>query len=280
MINRNEFNLIAFKAISTFTNELSENFGTDKQNHSLKLYDHLMSKTLISHDAAIKKHIDIFTEFCILNRDALYAKDAKKFVNTRIVYSEKVYIEFNNIFKKADTETVAVIWKHLLTISALLDPAGKAKEILKQSNETTEADFLTNIINKVESHVSPDSNPMEAVTSIMNSGVFTELLTGMNSGIQDGTLDLGKLMGTVQKICTNIGDARSGGGGGDSSSSGGDNKMNESMGAIASLLSAAGSSSSQTDPSQLVSMLGPMLSGFGAPKPPPVEVLEEDSETS
>ena len=39
----------------------------------------------------------------------------------------------------------------------------------------------------------------------MKSGVFNDLISGMNDGIQDGSLDLGKLMGTVQKMCSSLG---------------------------------------------------------------------------
>jgi hypothetical protein len=62
----------------------------------------------------------------------------------------------------------------------------------------TETNFLTDIIDKVESHVDPNANPMEAVSSIMQSGIFTDLIGGMNQGLSDGSLDIGKLMGAVQ----------------------------------------------------------------------------------
>jgi len=256
MISPTDYNLIAFKAITSFSNELSETFG--KNNHPLRLYDRLISKTSIAHDKAIKKHIDIFREFCITNRDSLTNKDFKNLLNTKVEYSSKVFIDFNNIFKKADSETTEIIWKHLLTISALLDPAGNAKEILKKNKENkSEANFLTDIINKVETHVKPDSNPMEAVSAIMSSGVFTELISGMNSGIQDGTLDLGKLMGTVQTMCTSL-----------SSKQGSSDNNNTNVGGfdinmITNMMSSIGGSGNSNgappDFSQLTSMLGPML---------------------
>lgn len=266
MINTSDYNLIAFKAITTFTNELDETFG--KQNHPLRLYNRLLSKTTISHDKAIKKHIDLFRDFCIMNRDALLGKDARRFVNSKVEYSpSKVFIDFNNIFNKSDSDTVNVIWKHLLTISALLDPAGNAKEILKNSKDSSEADFLTNIINKVETHVRPDANPMEAVSSIMSSGVFTELISGMNNGIQDGSLDLGKLMGTVQKMCTSLGNIQGTPGSKTSSDS---ESSNDGMNIINSLMSNMNTGSSDgtaaPDLSQLTSLLGPMLSGLQQPK--------------
>ena len=267
MMNSADYNIIAFKAISTFTNQLSEIFGSDKQNHSLKLYDRLIGKTSISHDKAIQKHIELFREFCITNRDGLMSKDIKMIVNYKVEYSEKVYIDFSNIFKKADKETTDIIWKHLLTISALLDPAGNAKEILKNSKDNKEADFLSDIIDKVENHVSPNSNPMEAVSSIMSSGVFTDLISGMNSGIQDGSLDLGKLMGTVQKMCGSLGldkgssNAGSGSGSGSGSADNGMEMINNLMGSMAKNEDGKG-----PDMSQFASMLGPMLSGLNKPQ--------------
>ena len=61
------------------------------------------------------------------------------------------------------------------------------------------------MIEKVEENVNIDSsNPLEAVSSIMNSGIFTELLSNMNNGLQDGSLDLGKLVGTVEKLCSSM----------------------------------------------------------------------------
>jgi hypothetical protein len=202
-MNSSDYNLITFKAISTFITDLSEIFGST--NHSLKLYDRLISKTTLSHDVAINKHISAFRDFCIANRDAILNKNESKLVVKTIEYSPKVFVDISQIFTSSDKETTNVIWKHLLTISALVDPAGKAKEILKKSNDSKEADFLTNIINKVESHVNPNANPLEAVSSIMSSGVFNELLTGMNDGMQNGSLDLTKLMGTVQQMCASFG---------------------------------------------------------------------------
>ena len=73
----NDTSLIAFKAISNFILELSEEFG--KNQHSLKLYSHLIEKTQIVHEKAIMKHMASFREFCVKNRDKiclLYTSDA------------------------------------------------------------------------------------------------------------------------------------------------------------------------------------------------------------
>ena len=198
-----ETSLIAFKAISIFVNDLDSAYG--KKHKPLKLYKRLINQTQIAHDNAIRKHLTIFYDFCVANRDALSSQDASKLVQKKIDYSDKVHIDMGFILRIADSETLPIIWKHLLTISAILDPTGKAKEILKKSAEDDkstkdETDFLTNIISKVESTVKPDANPMEAVSSIMQSGIFTEMMSDLGSK----KLDLGKLLGAVQGMVAQL----------------------------------------------------------------------------
>ena len=194
--------LVAFKAISSFINDLSDVFGDDQR--SLKLYAHLISKTTLAHEIAITKHIDVFRDFCVKNRISIEANDKNLNVNI-IQYSDKVQIDMMEIFTKADKSTTKVIWKHLLIISAILDTAGQARKILKESaGSGGEADFLSNIIEKIEKSVDPNADPMTAIASIMSSGVFTDLISGMGTGLQDGSLNIDKLMGSVQKMVSKM----------------------------------------------------------------------------
>ena len=253
--------LITFKAISNFTNCLEEVFGSD--HRFLKLYTHLINKTQIAHEKPILKHIEAFRIFCTTNRDAIESKEYKKFEMKSIIYSDRVYIDMNIIFSDSDRETSAIIWKHLLTISALVDPTGKAKQILKESSKSgkngLEANFLTNIIEKVEENVDPNANPMEAVTSIMQSGVFQELVTGMGEGLQNGDLDLSKLMGTVQ---TMVGGLNQDSDGTNNGSEDVMSMMNTMMSNIQSGQNAPDNNGEQQpmpDIANIMNMVGPML---------------------
>ena len=195
----NNTNIIAFKAISNFIYEISNIFQKHK---SLKLYSRLIKKTTFCHENIIEKHIQTFKAFCVPNRDSIKNKK-NSFNPSKIEYSSRVYIDITSILNEADQDTSSAIWKHLLYISAIIDPAGKAKEILQENLKTcgsNESDFLNNIIDKVEKHIDPSANPMDAVNSIMKSGIFNELLGGMNNDVNNGQLDLGKLMGAVQKM--------------------------------------------------------------------------------
>jgi len=193
-------NLILFKSISNFINELEGSYG--KEQHSLVLYNHLINKTTIVHDKPIQKHAEAWKKFCMANRDAILEKNIDGIVEDEIIYSEKVRINVKDIFDLEKDNTVRdVIWSHLLTILALIDPTSNARKILKQG-ESSEADFLTNIINKVEQNVdvTDAGNPIQAINDIMTSGVFQEIVGDLGKKLDDGSLDVGKLVGSVQNI--------------------------------------------------------------------------------
>jgi hypothetical protein len=196
--------LITFKSLVSFIEELNKNFTS---NHSLNLYARLISKTTLKHTKIIKKHIELFKSFCISNRDAIYSKDYKLIKQRKISYSDNVFINFDFIFERADKDSQNVIWEHLLTISALTDPTGKAKEILKNNENTTENNFLNDILKKVESNcdLSSNKNPFEAINSMLSSGVFTDILSKMTTELDSGKLDLNSLISTTQNLCSNMG---------------------------------------------------------------------------
>jgi hypothetical protein len=191
-----ESHIVAFQAISSFINDLSGVFGEDQR--SLKLYAHLISKTTDAHEIAISKHIQVFRDFCVQNRESIESKDVN-LKSSRIEYSDKVVIDMADIFKRADIATTRIVWRHLLIISAIVDVTGQALQILKET-PSDESDFLTDIIDKIESTINPDADPMSTISSLMSSGVLNELIQGVGSGMTDGSLDINKLLGGVQKI--------------------------------------------------------------------------------
>lgn len=202
-------NILIFKAISGFIKDLSDLYG--KEQHSLNLYRRLIEKTSIIHEQAISKNIEIFRKFCVANREAFQLADSDKVGETVIKYSDKVFIDMAAIFKLADSDSKQSIWKHLLTISAFVDPGSNAKKMLKEMSQDSknkggsgkEEDFLSSIIQKVEGSIDPEAataNPMAAISSIMTSGVFTDLIGSMQSGIESGELNIEKMLGTVQSM--------------------------------------------------------------------------------
>jgi len=202
--------VLIFKCICSFIKDLNENFGNEQK--SLLLYAHLLENTGIVHEEPIRKHIRCFHDFVKANEEAIMTKNFDVCQEHIIRYSDKVFIDMVDVFKRADASEKEVIWKHLGTILAVLDP--QAKKMLleeqekKKSKEGTgnEEEFLTNIFNKVGSQVDPSTanNPAEMMTKLISSGIATELLDTMNQGLTKGDLDLGKMFGSLQSIIGNL----------------------------------------------------------------------------
>jgi hypothetical protein len=205
-------NLVVFKSISDFISSLNECFG--KEQKTLQLYARLISRTTISHQDAIEKHISIVKKFLNENKEQILNKDIK-FTTFKFSYNERVYVNLDPIFKKADKSETDVIFAHLLKIFSQVDPESNAKSILRETmksnkqsgDDNAEENFINNLIENVSKNVNEDDDPLKAVSNIMQSGLLTDLIGGMSNGINNGELDLGRLMGTVQTMVTSLSNA-------------------------------------------------------------------------
>lgn len=323
-------NLITFKAIINFVNDLNSLFG--EFQHSLKLYHHLITKTTFAHDKPILKHIEAFTAYCTANQEAIMNKDKTRLNQDNIQYSERVYINLHKLFfpttarsKPIDAETEEAIWKHLIYLSARTNPNEGALRLLKTvieskseskresksgginvniPGEGKEKEFLTNIMNKVENCIDPNAtNPLQAISTIMSSGLITELVSDMGQGIENGSLNLNSLMGTVQTMVSGSGGEGAGenplGGidmtsittmmqqmmsnGGTGGTTGGE--MPDMSGLLGTLMGSMGNAGGGVPP-DMAGLLGTLMSGVQntqAPAPtkmrgPPQPKIEDDVE--
>ena len=121
--------VLIFKAITTFINDLHTEFGAKYK--SISLYHRLLEKTGIMHTGPVLKHIDCFRSFFEKNKEAMETQDMKKFVDPKISYSERVYVDMENVLRHSDKESASIIWKHLLTIWGVIDPTSQAKQTLR-----------------------------------------------------------------------------------------------------------------------------------------------------
>jgi len=203
--------ILIFKAIVGFISDINSEFG--KKEKSIALYNRLLEKTGIVNIGPINKHIDCFRKFFNDNQKGMEEKNQTLFTDSKISYSDRVYVDVSVIMDGSSSENKQIIWKHLLTIWGLIDPTSQAKKILydniKLDGDGKEEKFLTDIIDKVEKSVSgvdiDQSNPMASIGALMQSGVFTNLITDMQTGLSDGSLDISKLMGSVQGMMSKMG---------------------------------------------------------------------------
>lgn len=207
---------LAFNTICNFIRDLNASFGNKQK--SLMLYGHLIEKTGLIHMEPVKKHISIFKAFVQANEDAIEKRNKKLFKTGKIMYSERVAIDLLGVFQMCDRDEESVIWNHLLTISAVLDPNSNAKKVLKEMRETKstpsgagggmEDNFLKNIIdkigNEISTHDGEDLNPMQMIGSMMSSGVLNDVFQSLSTGMNDGNMDLGKMMASMQGLMQNL----------------------------------------------------------------------------
>ena len=196
--------LRAFGKIVDFVSELNVAFGS--RFHEVLAYNHLLSKTKVSQKLTIQHHIAAFKEFFDRNKEAILSKDASKIMSHRISFSERVYLDVHALLVQPDldAETADAIWKHLLVINASIDPTSEARAILQQLQGSggAENQFLDGFFNRIQQTVEtsgmPTTDPMTTAAGILQSGVLNDLVGGIDRGVKDGSLDIGKLIGTVQ----------------------------------------------------------------------------------
>ena len=250
-----EKTLLAFKTITEFANDLLPIF--ENEQHSLRLYCRLIEHTTFSHEKAINKHVEIFKEFCIKNRNSILNKDYSTFEIKKVSYSDKVFIDFHNIFElcEDDRETTKTIWEHFFILSAILDPEFKSNQIVKSSSSSD--DFLSDIINKVEENMDDNSNPMETINNIMSSGVFSDLVNNMETKLNNGELNINSLLGSVKNMVSQDDDINQDD----------NNQIQGMMGAMETMIGNLqpnnnnnnNAEQSNIDISQMMGMLGPLL---------------------
>lgn len=203
---------LSFNTICNFIRDLNASFGVKQK--SLMLYGHLIEKTGLIHIEPVKKHINIFKTFVENNAEAIENRNKKMLKSPKILYSERVGIDMYAIFQMCDKEEEIVIWNHLLTISAVLHPQGNSKKVLQDLNTPKsgsgggEENFLKGIIdkigNEIETHEGEDLNPMQLIGKMMSSGVLNDVFQNLSKGMNDGNLDLGNMMNSMQGLMSNL----------------------------------------------------------------------------
>jgi hypothetical protein len=136
-------------------------------------------------------------------------KNIDLFSDTKIKYSDKVYVDVKACLNNKENEPV--IWKHLYTIWGLIDSTSHAKKLLQnimKSDETggnnKELSFLTDMIDDVKKSVEENNldtnNPMALLTGLTTSGILPKLMTNIQTNMQNGDINLGKMVSGISNL--------------------------------------------------------------------------------
>ena len=99
--------ILIFKAITSFISDLDSEFG--KKHKSIALYNRLLEKTGIVHIGPVHKHIECFKKFFDLNKNAMNDQNPVLFENSKIVYSEKVYVDIATVLRQTSEDNKKII---------------------------------------------------------------------------------------------------------------------------------------------------------------------------
>ncbi len=129
--------------------------------------------------------------------------------------SPKIYIDIQQFIHQSDDDTRLVIRQHLLTISTIINPDEQKIKDLEQAltnnlalavpdDGSPEAAFVNMIAKDAKSALSDvdSDNPTGAMMGIINSGVVTKMISGLQDGVGSGEMDIQKLFQQMQKAVT------------------------------------------------------------------------------
>lgn len=186
-------NLLVFKIITTIVSKVNDMCGETHLN--IQLYNRLLEKTTLTNTNSIDRHISLFRDFCISNSESIIKRDCDKFESDGVNFSDNIYINFKSVFGEGNEEDCDMLWGMLNNLCKKTRPRDKK--------------FLANLMGKIEGSVDVNTNnPMEAITSMMSSGVFSDLVGTMTSGLSNGDITLGSLFGQMNDLAGNLGDGQ------------------------------------------------------------------------
>ncbi len=220
-----------FSAIKSFVVEINNIYGHEYKH--LALYGRLLEKTEIENEIPVQKHVHAFRRFVLENRAAILAKDVGLFKLQKIKYNDNVYFNVAHVLKLADADSQAIIWEHLLVLSALLDKNSDAKNqlIQQRSRSQPQPNMLMPMMNMMSSLLmggsggADNSNPfggldlgsllggasaggeaggMPDISKIlgllMNSDLIGKLTSTLQNSVSDGKLDLNYLLNSLREV--------------------------------------------------------------------------------
>lgn len=197
----------SYKCIVDFINAMMEVYPKNKE---LALYSRLLAHTEISNTVAIKKHIQVFSQFFENNPKFLVERI---FTDGLIQYSEKVSLNIRELWIE-NVQNREPLHKHLLTIyTVIMVGTNECRETLKKIKEinknkfpmpdmpdTNEGKFMKNTLlsfkEKIED-IGEDADPAQVIGSLLNGNFIQEFSNSLTSEIQSGGVDLNSLLSTV-----------------------------------------------------------------------------------
>lgn len=207
-----------YVAIKDFVNDLNEVFSNLR---SMKLYHRLLENIKVDVDTVgIQKCITGFKVFFTNYEKKLESVELLMEIprDTYIRYgdSPNVFLEIQKYLYKATKDQKEIIRRHLLTIAASIDPSERTLSVLESSSPvlekmglssgTQEGRFVEAVMNKAKKAMenTETDDPTTAIMGLFSSGVITDMVKGLQSGVNNKTMDVNKLLTGMQGALSGI----------------------------------------------------------------------------
>lgn len=215
---------VAFRAIRDFVDDLWDLFDNkSKKTTPLGLYRRLTQ--CIKEDEpgpGIDKCLSGFRLFLTTYSGCL--SDPNEMMETiprdtviRYGTSKNVYLEIQKYLYQTKGDDREVIRQHLLTIAAIIEPSEEALASLENAgnilgkmglnDDSNESKFIGNIMGRARSAMENvnTEDPSEAIMGLLGSGLVPDIIQGLQSGVENGSLDMNKLLGGLQGAMASMG---------------------------------------------------------------------------
>ena len=207
--------LATFQTISDFVSNVYEYYGSPSTK-ALNMYYRLVNKLSFKDDDLILRHLQVFKQFCLLNRECI-KQQSTQLREPKITFSDNIYIDMNYIFRKAnESGDIKTIWEYILAISAYLDPSNNTKELLKSMQQGgggggPDGDFINTMMSTLAAGAGAgagagtgEPNPLGMMANLMNSDMMTQMMSAMTSKVDNGSLDISALVNTVSGLVDTV----------------------------------------------------------------------------
>lgn len=209
-----------FNAIKSFVDELYEGFKDGETKTSpLVLYWRLLTLIHQQNNVAAKTFVvnGFDTFFQSFDTAIVSGKLGEIPEGTHIDYPNKkgIYIDIYKFLRPSDDDVHIIVRQHLMTISAILNPDEKKLKAIEKSEKSNtvlaipndgseESKFLTDIMDRAKESMRDAEfdaeNPTGTVMGMLQSGVVTDMFTGIQEGIGSGRFRYRKMARLMQGL--------------------------------------------------------------------------------
>lgn len=214
----------AFSEIQSFVDLSNDILQSYK---SVALWNRLINNPNSTNDDLTKERcIKAFTNFCVrfknqITNDEISFDDNCKY---HIKYSDRMYIDVKELWKKANSNDKTVIKNYLLTLSALLIKDDNALKLLNDREDkkspmdvikdsldknTKEDVLLGNIVDKLGGVMETlkdkeDVNVQDVIMNLMGNGLMNDVLNDAKSKYENGDIKISGMLNSFTNLAKKL----------------------------------------------------------------------------